>query len=326
MSFILDALKKSERERQRQTNPGLFEMKVAPPRNRFPIWAVVIGALLIVNSGVVIWLLIHKSSQAENGPQAAPAGQAPYAQNGAPQGATPYGPGPMGPANAGQGPYPGATYGPANPGPGAYGSLAQGQPPYASAPQYGVPAGQQPYPPYGQPPSAAMQAPYGYNAPSNGGQYFGNPSTAMGAAAPDANDEPRLKGNAADEDVLNPDDYEPAAETPRSSRSAAARKQPAASTDESAADASNATAEQARRAEKGLLTYQDAAAMPGMNMPPLRLDLHVYDPEPAKSFVLVNMQKVKPGDNLNPGVHVDQITPSGAILTFRGVRFLLRSE
>ena len=66
--------------------------------------------------------------------------------------------------------------------------------------------------------------------------------------------------------------------------------------------------------------------MPGMNMPSLRLDLHVYDPEPDKSFALVNMQKVKPGETFAQGVHLDQITPSGAILSYRGVRFVLRSE
>jgi len=32
MSFILDALKKSETDRQRQATPALFEVKVAAPR------------------------------------------------------------------------------------------------------------------------------------------------------------------------------------------------------------------------------------------------------------------------------------------------------
>ena len=33
MSFILDALKKSESDRQRQSGPALFEVKVAPQKN-----------------------------------------------------------------------------------------------------------------------------------------------------------------------------------------------------------------------------------------------------------------------------------------------------
>ncbi len=59
MSFILDALKKSESERQRQTGPALFEVKVAPPRARFPIWAVLVGALLGINLLVLIWVLLR---------------------------------------------------------------------------------------------------------------------------------------------------------------------------------------------------------------------------------------------------------------------------
>src|SRR5215469_3465846 len=58
MSFILDALKKSESERQRQSGPALFEVKIAPPRSRFAVWGAVIGALLIINFvvvGVVLW-------------------------------------------------------------------------------------------------------------------------------------------------------------------------------------------------------------------------------------------------------------------------------
>ena len=45
MSFILDALKKSETDRQRQTSPALFEVKVAAPRHKFPVWAVGLAVL-----------------------------------------------------------------------------------------------------------------------------------------------------------------------------------------------------------------------------------------------------------------------------------------
>jgi general secretion pathway protein B len=59
VSFILDALKKSEGERQRQSGPALFEVKVAPPRTRFPPWALAIALLLAVNLGVVAWFLLR---------------------------------------------------------------------------------------------------------------------------------------------------------------------------------------------------------------------------------------------------------------------------
>jgi general secretion pathway protein B len=60
MSFILDALKKSESDRQRQSGPALFEVKVAPPRARLPLWAVAIGLLLAVNLVIVAWILLRR--------------------------------------------------------------------------------------------------------------------------------------------------------------------------------------------------------------------------------------------------------------------------
>src|ERR1700691_5568957 len=62
MSFILDALKKSESDRQRQSGPALFEVKVAPPRTRLPLWAIAIAALLAVNLGIVMWMLLRHPS------------------------------------------------------------------------------------------------------------------------------------------------------------------------------------------------------------------------------------------------------------------------
>jgi general secretion pathway protein B len=57
MSFILDALKKSESDRQRQSGPALFEVKVAPPRTGLPPWAIAVAALLVVNLVIVMWML-----------------------------------------------------------------------------------------------------------------------------------------------------------------------------------------------------------------------------------------------------------------------------
>lgn len=57
MSFILDALKKSEHERQRQTMPGLVESGVARPRARLPTWVIVVCALLAINLIVLLFVL-----------------------------------------------------------------------------------------------------------------------------------------------------------------------------------------------------------------------------------------------------------------------------
>jgi general secretion pathway protein B len=57
MSFILDALKKSELERQRQSVPGLMDAGPLPKRARFPAWALALAALLAVNLAVLVVVL-----------------------------------------------------------------------------------------------------------------------------------------------------------------------------------------------------------------------------------------------------------------------------
>jgi general secretion pathway protein B len=59
MSFILDALKKSEIERQRQSEPGLMDARSGPRRGRLPLWAVLLGVLLAVNLVVLAVLLLR---------------------------------------------------------------------------------------------------------------------------------------------------------------------------------------------------------------------------------------------------------------------------
>jgi general secretion pathway protein B len=59
MSFILDALKKSETDRARQSGPALYEVKVPPPRHGLPLWALVVVLLLAVNLAIGMWMLLR---------------------------------------------------------------------------------------------------------------------------------------------------------------------------------------------------------------------------------------------------------------------------
>jgi general secretion pathway protein B len=59
MSFIIDALKKSEVERQRQSVPGLMDAPSAPRRTRLPPWAMWLGALLTINILVLVVVLVR---------------------------------------------------------------------------------------------------------------------------------------------------------------------------------------------------------------------------------------------------------------------------
>jgi general secretion pathway protein B len=84
MSFILDALKKSESDRQRQSGPALFEVKVTPPKPRFPYWALALAALLVINIVVGAWVFLRRP----------PAAEAPSTQTAAPSAPAPASPAP----------------------------------------------------------------------------------------------------------------------------------------------------------------------------------------------------------------------------------------
>ena len=249
MSFILDALKKSETDRQRQSGPALFEVKVAPPKSALPIWAIAVGVLLIINMIVVGWFLLRRTAH---------------------QDATTV-----------------AATDPANPAPAV-----------AAAPRNVAPA---PTPPPTPVPSATT-------APA--------PTQPMPQSAPPVADE-RTPGtseptlgttnlNAAHDQAVNsgenPDDYAPAAE-PDNNTPFKGRVR--------------------RGTDSGYTLYQDAAAAPGSNLPPLRLDLHVFAARPQDRFALINMHRLREGDSLPEGVRVESITPEGVVMSHNGAKFLL---
>jgi len=90
MSFILDALKKSESERHRHSGPVLMDVRIAPPRRRLPAWAWIIVAVLAINLLVLAWLLWFSPGH-EPAQSAAPAANpaAPAAVTAAPAPAAP---------------------------------------------------------------------------------------------------------------------------------------------------------------------------------------------------------------------------------------------
>jgi general secretion pathway protein B len=261
MSFILDALKKSENDRQRQSGPALFEVRVAPPRTRLPLWAIAIAVLLVVNFGVVMWMLLRHQGHASSTPGSEPvaAASAPLSSSGNPVPVV-------------------ATSAPA---------AAAAPPPLAAAP----------------PPLAAPLTAVGSAASTAAANTTVN-TAANRAAAPAA--APTATGSApgtvgGTPDSTNAEDYAPAEEPAPSGISAHVRR---------------ATA-------SGVPLYQDVSATPGSQVPQLRLDLHVFAARAQDRFVMINMHKLREGDTLPEGVHVDSITPEGAVLSYNGSRFLL---
>ena len=181
MSFILDALKKSENDRQRQSGPALFEVRVAPPRSKLPLLAIAIVSLLVVNLGVVGWIMLRKPADAAVPPVQA-AAAAPSA---------------LGPQQA----FPAAPSG-----------APQASPGSGQATAANVPPGQ-----YGAAPNSGAYAPNGNSAPP---PQSGFPPAAANGGYPAAGSpgrtpaqEPMLSDGAQQPSQgANPDDYVPARE------------------------------------------------------------------------------------------------------------------
>jgi general secretion pathway protein B len=104
MSFILDALKKSEIERQRQSVPGLIDVPVAAKRRRLPWWALLLGGLLMVNVVVLAFVLMHNGAPKGAAARAATPASAPSRAAASNSAAAPTAtPGLLGDAGAGSG-------------------------------------------------------------------------------------------------------------------------------------------------------------------------------------------------------------------------------
>jgi len=73
---------------------------------------------------------------------------------------------------------------------------------------------------------------------------------------------------------------------------------------------------------RSLPTLQDLQAA-GVSLPPLLLNLHVYDPAPAQRYVLLNGVRLAEGEFTPDGIKVVTITGDGVVLEARGRRFLL---
>ncbi len=259
MSFILDALKKSESARQRQAGPSLFEVKVSAPKRGLPNWAIVLGALLLINIAVFGWVLLRRPA-----PQATAVASAKSGTEAVPARAMP---------------------------PAASGSVARTAGPVASS-QDGT---------EGIPPASldsTRQAP----TAASGGSPPGAPGSSPGggpAGAQEPAASAQSAAGAAPGPAADSADFAPAIQPPAQSGSEA---------QENAAD---------------LPRYQDLAATPGVSLPSLHLDLHVYDANPRKRYVMINMQTLRQGDSLSDGVTVVSIRPDGVVLSYDGRQFLL---
>ena len=266
MSFILDALRKSEHARQRQTGPGLAEVPIAPTKPRTNVWATAAIALLVVNLVAVGILLLRRAQKEDAAVSTAPAPVASTAPG--PANPTLVAPPPTvgTPVTQGAAPVRAPIDEPA--GPDGRNPLADEVGDASNA----IEASSQ---------SAAAAVPAGPRAVvRNGGVQRGG--SVVYAPVPEASDLP----------------YSPPPEQP--------------------------AVQQAAPQAAAMPNADEVAARGGVAA--LHLDLHVYVTQPQQRFIFVNSRKYKEGDTLAEGPLVEQITPDGAVLNFRGSRFKLSND
>lgn len=242
MSFILDALKKSENQRQRQIGPSLADVPVRRKKNERPWWAFAIAALLVVNLGILAIVLVRNGGAADAKP------------------------------------------------------VPSEEPTTGSAPTVNVPPQRAPAPAASPPPIA--------------------PSLATGSAVRTLAEEALPENSAEAVDPAHPD------------LSAAANVPPGPSIVRpidapSVAPVSSRPAYDPSAPSNEILPTHASLVAGGTNLPDLRLDIHVYSPNPAERFVYVNMRKYSEGQPLSEGPSVERITSDGVVLNQQGLRFLL---
>lgn len=252
MSFILDALKKSENERQRKLGPSLADVRVRRKKSERPWWAVAIAALLVVNLAVLAIVLLRGDGAADAkpapmpGPSTGAAPSIPVAPQAAPE--------------------------------------IQARTPTQVAPST-------------NPMPAPRTAPITSPARSLAEEVRPEPEAIA----------PMLTGPAIAADVpegppmVRP--IEPPAVAPLPARPAP-QPQPQAADDE-------------------MLPTHGTLIAGGTNLPDMRLDIHVYSPNPSERFVFVNMRKYTEGETLSEGGTVERITSDGVVVNRNGLRFLL---
>ncbi len=224
MSFILDALKKSESERQQQGSAEFAQVPVSRDSGRPPLWLWVLGILLAVNLVVLAGVLLRPVPERL-------------------------------PAVAVEGPGFAEQL-----------EIAMQESPPETTPVETVAA---------QPESPPVTA----------------TDTTPSQADPQADSLADSQGSRIDPPPT-----------------AAASPQPAA---------------RAVETPRGLPDIDQLRASGELPVGELRLDIHVYSEAAADRFVFINMVKHREGSTTSDGLSVDQITPDGVILNYRGRQFLL---
>ncbi len=245
MSLILDALRKSEHQRQRQAGPGLAVVPEHTVARRPSTWLLLLGGLLLLNI-IVLGALLLTGRQ----PPATTVTAPPATVSLAPPAATP-------PAAA---------------------------PPRADSA-----------------PTRTSAAPV--TLPTRARRDDVRPlTTEVAPASAPARSAPAPAAETNTGQPATP----PATTTPRSAET-------------------TGTTQQAT-ADARLPRFTDLVVRGELNVPHMRVDIHVFSAVPADRFVFINMRKYIEGQATQEGPQVERITRDGVVMDYQGQRFFLSRD
>jgi general secretion pathway protein B len=252
MSFILDALKKSEQERERQKQPTVVEIPYGYSNRRQPLWLMIVVGLLLLNC-VLLLLMWWRSSHAPT-PAVAPVVT------------------------------PAVT-------------------------------------------TAAPASTASSSASQNVGRVIAPPRTSEVRPLLDEAGEPEALDETA---TTLTDDSLPAGPPlvrPTTGLDRAIAQQEAQANSAKMESLVRSTVgggtNPTRTTSENIPTLESLGGSGTMGLPPMRLDVHVYSSVATERFAFINGHKYQEGQVLTEGPTVEKITQDGAILNYRGQRFLM---
>jgi len=309
MSYILDALKKADRERQRGTLPNLDTRQAGPngrpeKRSRWPYW---LAAALLINAGLLLWWLRPWQATAplsaeQTAATALPAIPAATASQSDP--APPVTEAIAGPVHAAAPPPPFA---------GERQEITPNTVSGLADPAAGAPA------PVGAPPARSIASPA---APPQ-----------MSQPAPPPAPQPPLPPQPETAAALTPPASPPEAITEEIIDEETEEQQPLPEGEELADNGFQQPQNPSSAEEMEELPPDSPAAIPDLpsreelpatiqeGVPEITISLHVYSRRSAGRMISIGGRVLREGEMVSPELKLEEITETGAIFGYQGHRF-----
>ena len=73
--------------------------------------------------------------------------------------------------------------------------------------------------------------------------------------------------------------------------------------------------------EQRAMTMSELPLAIRQELPSMQISLHLYSTRPRNSFVSINSRMLQEGEDVAPGIRLEQITPDGMVFSYKGYRF-----